>query len=85
MVRISVDLPDEVAERLRRAAGEMQSSPERLLADAAEAMLADRDAFETAMAEGDADIAAGRMTSHDDVMQEMQDWATALRARRGAR
>jgi predicted transcriptional regulator len=85
MVRISIDLPDEVAERLRQAAGEMQSSPERLLAQAAEAMLADRDAFEAAIAESEADLAAGRVVSHEEVMREMRDWAQSIRARNTAR
>jgi predicted transcriptional regulator len=84
MVRISIDLPDEIAARLRQAAGEMQSSPEHLLAQAAEEMLAERDAFEAAMAESEADIAAGRVVSHEDVMQDMRDWVAAMRARRAA-
>ena len=85
MVRISIDLPEAVAERLRQAAGEMQSTPERLLASAAEAMLAERDAFEAAVAEGEADVAAGRVVPFEDVMREMEDWAKALRARSSLR
>ncbi len=85
MVRISIDLPEEVAERLRQAAGEMQSSPERLLAQAAEAMLAERDAFEAAIAEGEADVAAGRVVPHEEVLREMKDWAQSVRARSAAR
>ena len=85
MVRISVDLPDAVADRLRRAAGEMQSSPERLLAEAAEALLAERDAFEAAIAEGEADLAAGRVVPLEDVLREMEDWAKSVRARSSAR
>jgi len=81
MVRISVDLPEELAERLRQAAGEMQSSPESLLAQAARTLLADRDALASALAAGEADIAAGREIPHAEVMREMQDWASALRAR----
>jgi predicted transcriptional regulator len=85
MVRISVDLPEEVAARLRQAAGEMQSTPELLLASAAEAMLAERDAFEAAVAEGEADVAAGRVIPFEDVLREMQDWARSLRERSDAR
>ena len=85
MVRISVDLPEEVAERLRQAAGEMQSSPERLLAQAAEVMLAERDALDAAIAEGEADLAAGRVVPLEDVLREMEDWARSVRARSGAR
>jgi predicted transcriptional regulator len=85
MVRISIDLPDEVAERLRQAAGEMQSSPERLLAQAAEVMLAERDALDAAIAEGEADLAAGRVVPLEDVLCEMEDWARSVRARSGAR
>lgn len=85
MVRISVDLPEEVAERLLRAAGEMQSSPESLLAQAAEDMLAERAALEAAVAEGEVDLAAGRLVAHEDVMREMEDWARSVRARRAPR
>jgi predicted transcriptional regulator len=85
MVRISVDLPDEVAERLRRAASEIQSSPEKLLAEAAEAMLAERDAFDAAIAEGEADVAAGRVLPFEDVLREMEDWAKTVRARSSKR
>ena len=85
MVRISVELPDEVAARLRQVAGEMQSSPETLLVQAAEAMLADRDAFAAVVTEGEADLAAGREVPHEEVMREMRDWAAELRRRHAAR
>jgi predicted transcriptional regulator len=81
MVRISVDLPEEVAEALDRAAAEMQSTREALLAQAAEVMLADRDALARSIARGLADFEAGRSHPHEDVMAELETWARDLEAR----
>ena len=82
MVRISVELPDEVAERLLKAAGERQSSPERLLAEAARAMLDDSDELRRSIARGVADLEAGRTHAHEDVMAEMEAWARDVVSRR---
>lgn len=81
MVRISVDLPDDVAEALGRAAAERQSTREAVLVEAARAFLgpddgfdafvADKAAFAAWIAEGDADFAAGRVHAADDVFAEL--------------
>jgi predicted transcriptional regulator len=96
MVRFSVELPEEVAEALARAAAELQSTPEGVAADAVrsflvareeaddggfEAFMADRDAFEAWIAEGEADLAAGRVHSLDEVMDGLREIIEAAKAR----
>jgi predicted transcriptional regulator len=85
MVRFSVELPEEVAEALARAAAELQSTPEGVAADAVRrflaareeddgfgAFMADRDAFEAWIAEGEADLAAGRTAPAEEVFSEIR-------------
>ncbi len=86
MVRISVELPEETAEALSRAAAELRSTREDLAAEAVQAMLADRRAQARSVARGRADFEAGRSFDHDEVMQELDDWAGQVEARhrRGA-
>lgn len=81
MAHFSVELPEDVADALRAVANGMQSSPERLLADAARGLLADHAAMEAAIARGEADVAAGRVVPHEEVMAELEEWARALRMR----
>ena len=93
MVRISVELPAEVAEALARAAADHQSTREAMLVEAARAFLAadegfdafraDRDAFESWIAEGEADVAAGRVVSAGDAFDELDAIIDAARHRRG--
>jgi len=99
MVRISVDLPEEVAAALGRAAASRSSTSESILAEAAldiiaahgeeagqphdgfEALMADPAAFEAFLAEGLADVTAGRMVDHAEVMAEMVTWVAEVEAR----
>ena len=84
MAHFSVELPDDVADALRAVASGMQSSPERLLAEAARGLLAEHAALEATIARGEADIAAGRVVEHEVVMAELRQWAQDLRTRSGA-
>ena len=91
MVRISVDLPEEVAEALTRAAAERQSTREAVLVEAARAFLgpddgfdafvADKAAFAAWIAEGEADAAAGRLVDHEVVMAELDAWVEEVEAK----
>jgi predicted transcriptional regulator len=93
MVRISVDLPDDVAEALARTASELQSSREAVVVDAVQrllaerdsfdAFLADREAFAAFIAEGEADLAAGRVVPAEDVFAELDAIVAAAKARKG--
>jgi predicted transcriptional regulator len=92
MVRISVDLPDEVAEALARAAAERQSTREAMLLEAArafvaaddgfEAFVADRAAFDAWIAEGEAEAAAGRTIPAEEVFAELRQRIASAGPRR---
>lgn len=81
MVRISVELPDEVAEALSLAASALQSTPEALAAVAIRDRLTDQSALDASLAAAEAEIEAGLGIPHEAVMQEMRAWASALHAR----
>ncbi len=81
MVRISVELPDEVAEALGRLATERQSTPAALLSRWAEEATAFQAELDARLAEGLADLAEGRTASHDEVMAEMEAWAEEVEVR----
>ena len=85
MERISVDLPDEVAEALTRAALSLGSTPDALLLEATRDFLAEQLAYDAALAESEAEMAAGREVPHEEVMAEMRSWAADLRARNAER
>lgn len=92
MVRINVELPEELAEALARAAAERQSTREAMLVEAArvfvaaddgfEAFVADRAAFDAWIAEGEADVAAGRTVSFEDAMAQVDAVIAKARAAR---
>ncbi|NGM19417.1 hypothetical protein G3576_05280 [Roseomonas stagni] len=81
MVRISVELPDEVAEALGRLAHGRQSTPAALLSRWAEEATAFQAELDSRLTEGLADLAAGRTASHEEVMADLQNWAEDLEAR----
>jgi predicted transcriptional regulator len=93
MVKVSVELPDEVATALERAAAEMQSTREAVLIEAARGFLAERDGFEAFVgdraayqawiAEGEADVAAGRTVSFEEAMAEVDAIIARARAAKG--
>lgn len=92
MVRISVELPEELAEALTRAAAERQSTREAMLVEAARAFVAaedgfaafaaDRAAFAAWIAAGEADAAAGRTIPADEVFAELRHRIAAAEPRR---
>lgn len=84
MTHLSVALPEDVAERLTRLAEARGSTPADLLADAARDLLDDADALERAVAEGEADVAAGRVHDAEEVFAHLDALVEAARARRGA-
>lgn len=93
MVRISVELPEDVAAALARAAAERQSTREAMLVEAArafvaaddslDAALAEGEAFEAWIAEGEADVATGRTVSFEDAMAEVDAVIAKARAASG--
>ncbi|MBU8546696.1 MULTISPECIES: hypothetical protein [Roseomonadaceae] len=85
MVRISVDLPEEVAAALQAAASARQSTPETLAAAAIRDRVADQAALEAALLQAEAEMEAGLGVPHDEVMLEMHAWAAEIRARHASR
>jgi len=90
-MELKITLPDELAPQLAARAAERDLSPETWLEETV------RDAlgipsplpgmtmaeFEAFVAEGEADVAAGRVVSHDEVMEDLRQIIAAAKARRG--
>ena len=85
MVRISVELPDEVAAELLEAAIEAESTREELVVSSIKHLLQDRREFKACIAEAEADIAAGRVIPHEDVFAELNRISRVAEARRRER
>ena len=83
MVRISVDLPEDVAERLSRLASDQQSTPEALISGWTAKAVAARAELAAQTTEALADLAEGRDASHEEVMARLDAWAEELEARHG--
>lgn len=98
MVRISVELPEEMAEALARAADDLQSTREAVLLQAARGFLTDlemsresgdfaafaaSDAYKAFVAEGEAAVAAGQLVPAEQVFAEMRAIIDAAKARQG--
>lgn len=76
-----IELPDELARRLADLAAVEGTTVEALLTQLAAEFLDHHEAFNAAIAAGEADVAAGRVVAHEDIMAEMHEWARALRRR----
>ena len=90
-MELTITVPDEVAARLAELAAERQMTPEDCAAETLrdalglEFALPGMTAAETAayIAEGEADVAAGRVVSHEEVMRDLRDIIAQAKARRG--
>lgn len=74
-----IDLPDDEARRLADLATFRATTPEALLAGLANALVADAGALEAWIAEGEADLAAGRTIPFEDAMAEVDTIIAAAR------
>jgi predicted transcriptional regulator len=89
MARISIELPDEVAARLTALAEARGISQDALVAELLgrdrlpQPDLEDEAAMAAWVAEGEADAAAGRTFSHEEVMAHLSDIIERAQARRG--
>jgi predicted transcriptional regulator len=83
MTHLSIELPDELAARLRQVAGERDTTPDAVLADLVRWHLQDEAALEAAIAEGEADLAAGRVAAAEDVFRRLRDIVASARRGRG--
>lgn len=68
MARISVEVPDDLARRLSERAQAYGTSHEDVVLRALRSSLDGADALEAWIAEGEADVAAGRTVSLDEAM-----------------
>lgn len=71
-VHVSIPLEDSMKAKLDDLAEAYDASPESLAAQAVERMIEDEAAFNVAMDEADADVAAGRTYSNDEVFAEIR-------------
>jgi predicted transcriptional regulator len=89
MVRISVELPEEVAERLRRIAAAQATTAEAVAAAAISSAMTeetefdDDPALQAAIAEAEADVAAGRVHPAEEVFARLDAIVAAALVRKG--
>ena len=84
MVRISVDLPEEVAQELDRIAASGHSTAEAVLSRWVAEAVAEQQTLRQRLDAAMADLEAGLTVAHEDVMAELEAWATDLEARHQA-
>jgi predicted transcriptional regulator len=84
MVRISVEVAEDVAEELGRIADSGNSTAEAVLSRWVADAVAEQRVLRQRLEEGMADLEAGRTVAHEDVMAELEAWATDLEARHQA-
>ena len=77
-----IDLPDDQAQRLADLATLRDTTPEALLAGLAQGLMADAAALDAWIAEGEADLAAGRVVPFEAAMTEIDAIIDAARRRR---
>jgi predicted transcriptional regulator len=77
-----IDLPEDQAARLAELAAFRATTPEVLLKELAQSLLADAAALDAWIAEGEADVAAGRVVPFEEVMAELDDIIARARVRR---
>jgi predicted transcriptional regulator len=78
-VHVSIPLDDALKAKLDDMAAAYDAAPEALAAQAIERMIEDEAAFNTAMDEAEADIAADRTFSNEEVFAEVR---TVIAARK---
>jgi predicted transcriptional regulator len=81
MTHLRIELPDDVAGQLTRLASLRDTTPEALLVEIAQGLLAEAAAAEAAIAEGEADD-AGRVVPFEEAMGEVDAIIAEARARR---
>jgi predicted transcriptional regulator len=82
MTHLRIELPDDVAGQLTRLASLRDTTPEALLVEIAQGLLAEAAAAEAAIAEGEADDDAGRVVPFEEAMGEVDAIIAEARARR---
>jgi predicted transcriptional regulator len=73
---LTIRLPTEAKERLDRLARDSALSPSRLAADAVLAFLEEQERAREKIRAGLADVAAGRVVSHEEVARWLDSWGS---------
>ncbi|MGG5886077.1 hypothetical protein ACLF3G_02985 [Falsiroseomonas sp. HC035] len=73
MAHSSVELPEDQAARLQHLATFRATTAEALLAEVARSLVADADALESWLGEGEAQAVAGRTVPFEQVMADLDD------------
>jgi predicted transcriptional regulator len=84
MVRISVEVTEDVAQELGRIAARGESTAEAVLSRWVAEAVTERRELRERLDAAMADLEAGRTVAHEDVMAELDAWATDLEARHQA-
>ncbi len=82
MTQFRIDLPEDQAASLGALAASQGTTPEALLAQAAQTLLADATTLETWLAAGEADAAAGRVVPFSQVLSDLDEIIVKAEARR---
>lgn len=90
-MELKITLPDEVGLRIAARAAECDLTPEAWLEETVLHALGTgsplpgmtREEFEAYVAEGEADVAAGRVVSWEEAMQDVRDIIETAKRRRG--
>jgi predicted transcriptional regulator len=72
-VAIAAEIPAELDDALTRLAAARGASKAELVREALQHFIRSEDDFVAAVADGLADIRAGRIVDHDDVIQDIRD------------
>ncbi|MBR0653611.1 hypothetical protein [Plastoroseomonas arctica] len=81
-MRLTLDLPEALSAGIAALAASEGRSPEAVALAVPSWRIADFEEARAELAQAEADIAAGLIMPHDEVMEEMRGWAAALRARK---
>lgn len=84
MVRISVEVSEDVADELARLAQAGGSTPAAMLSRWIADAVAERAELNRRVGDGLADLDAGRTIPHEEVMAELETWAADLERRHRA-
>lgn len=85
MTFVNLELPDAVANALRRMAAEQDTTIEAIATAVIQEAVGDDPALRAQAEAGEAEIAAGLGVPHEEVMAGLRGWAADLRARNPSR
>ncbi len=85
MTFVNLELPDAVADALRRMAAEQDTTLEAIATAVIQEAVGVDPALHARIEAGEAEIAAGQGVPHEEVMAGLRRWAADLRTRHASR